>query len=59
MGKEHDHQAICAGGIARSSARRVDEFQRQVALKRKANGETLADIGWTFGVSHSTISRLG
>jgi DNA invertase Pin-like site-specific DNA recombinase len=34
------------------------EFQREEAPQCKANGETLADIGRTFGVSHSTISRL-
>ena len=36
----------------------LDQFQREEALKRREAGETLADIGRTFGVSHSTISRL-
>jgi DNA invertase Pin-like site-specific DNA recombinase len=36
----------------------LNEFQREEALKRRAAGENLADIGRTFGVSHSTISRL-
>src|SRR5215813_20156 len=36
----------------------LTEFQRQEALARRATGETLADIGRTYGVSHSTISRL-
>ena len=36
----------------------LDEFQRQEALKRKAAGETLSDIGRSYNVSHSTISRL-
>ena len=36
----------------------LDEFQRQEALKRKENGETLSDIGRSYNVSHSTISRL-
>jgi DNA invertase Pin-like site-specific DNA recombinase len=35
----------------------LDEFQRQEALARKENGETLSDIGRSYGVSHSTISR--
>jgi hypothetical protein len=28
------------------------------AQARREAGETLADIGWSFNVSHSTISRL-
>jgi DNA invertase Pin-like site-specific DNA recombinase len=32
--------------------------QIQEALARKANGESLAEIGRTYNVSHSTISRL-
>jgi DNA invertase Pin-like site-specific DNA recombinase len=37
----------------------LTQFQIDEALKRREAGETLADIGRTFGVSHSTISRLG
>jgi len=36
----------------------LTEFQREEALRRREAGEGLADIGRTFGVSHSTISRL-
>src|SRR5262249_8442818 len=36
----------------------LTSFQRDEALKRREAGESLADIGRTFGVSHSTISRL-
>jgi len=32
--------------------------QRQEAIARRAAGEALADIGRSFNVSHSTISRL-
>jgi DNA invertase Pin-like site-specific DNA recombinase len=37
----------------------LTEFQRNEAIARREAGEILADIGRTFGVSHSTISRLG
>ena len=33
-------------------------YQRQEALQRRAQGEPLVEIARTFGVSHSTISRL-
>jgi hypothetical protein len=33
-------------------------FQIKEALARREIGETLADIGRSYGVSHSTISRL-
>ena len=33
-------------------------YQRREALARREAGEALAEIGRTFGVSHSTISRL-
>jgi DNA invertase Pin-like site-specific DNA recombinase len=36
----------------------LDEFQRAEAIARRAKGECLADIGRSYGVSHSTISRL-
>jgi len=34
------------------------QFQREEAIARREAGETLADTGRIFGVSHSTISRL-
>jgi DNA invertase Pin-like site-specific DNA recombinase len=37
---------------------KLTAFQIAEALQRKANGEHLADIGRSYGVSHSTISRL-
>ena len=58
--------ARTADGRRRAQARRVQfgrkpklsQFQIAEALARRANGELLADIGRSYGVSHSTISRL-
>ena len=36
----------------------VTAHQRREALARREAGEALTDIARTFGVSHSTISRL-
>jgi len=53
-------------GRARAKARGVKfgrkpaltDFQREEAIARRANGETLMDIARSMNVSHSTISRL-
>jgi DNA invertase Pin-like site-specific DNA recombinase len=37
---------------------KLSPFQIAEALRRKANGEALTEIGKSYGVSHSTISRL-
>jgi DNA invertase Pin-like site-specific DNA recombinase len=37
---------------------KLSQFQVAEALTRRGNGEPLADIGRSYGVSHSTISRL-
>ena len=37
---------------------KLSQFQVAEALSRRANGEPLVDIGRSYGVSHSTISRL-
>jgi DNA invertase Pin-like site-specific DNA recombinase len=37
---------------------KLSRFQVAEALARRANGEPLADIGRSYGVSHSTISGL-
>jgi DNA invertase Pin-like site-specific DNA recombinase len=58
--------ARTADGRARAQARGVkfgrkrvlSPFQVQEALARREAGEPLADIGRSYGVSHSTISRL-
>jgi DNA invertase Pin-like site-specific DNA recombinase len=47
-----------AKGVRFGRKPKLTEFQRREAIARRETGETLADIGRTFGVSHSTISRL-
>jgi DNA invertase Pin-like site-specific DNA recombinase len=47
-----------ARGVKFGRPLKLSDFQIKEALARRANGETLADIGRSFGVSHSTISRL-
>ena len=37
---------------------KLSQFQIAEATRRRASGELLADIGRSYGVSHSTISRL-
>lgn len=37
---------------------KLTPFQRQEALQRRAAGESLRDIGRSYNVSGSTISRL-
>jgi DNA invertase Pin-like site-specific DNA recombinase len=39
--------------------RKLTEHQRQEALQRLANGETLVDVARTFAVDPTTIGRLG
>jgi DNA invertase Pin-like site-specific DNA recombinase len=36
----------------------LSSYQRAEALKRRANGERLADIAQSYGISVSTVSRL-
>ena len=56
----------CADGIARAKARgdhlgrprKLTRHQVREALARREAGEPLVEIARTFGVSHSTISRL-
>jgi DNA invertase Pin-like site-specific DNA recombinase len=56
----------CAEGIIRAKAQgvkfgrkpKLTRFQIDEALARIAKGETTRDVARTFGVSHSTISRL-
>jgi DNA invertase Pin-like site-specific DNA recombinase len=47
-----------ARGVRFGRKPKLTQFQVQEALARRANGEALTDIGKTYGVSHSTISRL-
>jgi DNA invertase Pin-like site-specific DNA recombinase len=47
-----------ARGVRFGRKPKLSAFQIKEALARREAGETLTDIGRTFGVSHSTISRL-
>ena len=45
-------------GIRFGRKPKLSEYQIREALARRQSGECLADIGRSYGVSHSTISRL-
>jgi DNA invertase Pin-like site-specific DNA recombinase len=45
-------------GIKFGRPLKLTKYQIEEALARRANGEPLTDIGRSYGVSHSTISRL-
>src|SRR4029077_10590200 len=47
-----------ARGVQFGRKLKLTAHQRQEALQRPASGEPLIEIARTFGVSHSTISRL-
>jgi len=47
-----------ANGIRFGRPLKLSAFQIREALARKEAGETLSDIGRSYGVSQSTISRL-
>ena len=47
-----------ANGVRFGRKPKLSDFQIREALVRRANGESLVDIGRSYGVSHSTISRL-
>jgi DNA invertase Pin-like site-specific DNA recombinase len=47
-----------ARGVKFGRKLKLTAYQRQQALARRAQGEPLVEIARTFGVSHSTISRL-
>src|SRR5262249_9029655 len=46
-----------ARGVRFGRKPKLSEYQIREAVARRANGESLTDIGRSFGVSHSTISR--
>jgi len=37
---------------------KLTHYQRQEVISRREAGESLVDIGRSYNVSHSTISRL-
>jgi DNA invertase Pin-like site-specific DNA recombinase len=47
-----------AAGVRFGRKPKLSEYQRQEAVRRRANGETLGMIAKTYGVSVSMISRL-
>jgi DNA invertase Pin-like site-specific DNA recombinase len=47
-----------AKGVKFGRKRKLSEFQRAEAIKRRSEGETLAAIAKTYGVAISMISRL-
>jgi DNA invertase Pin-like site-specific DNA recombinase len=47
-----------ARGVRFGRKPKLSPFQAQEAVARRQAGEALADIGRSYGVSHSTISRL-
>jgi DNA invertase Pin-like site-specific DNA recombinase len=47
-----------ARGVKLGRTPKLTPHQRREAIRRRANGETVRDIGRSYNVSHSTISRL-
>jgi DNA invertase Pin-like site-specific DNA recombinase len=47
-----------ARGVRFGRPRKLDQHQRQEALRRLANGESLVDVARTYGVDPTTIGRL-
>jgi DNA invertase Pin-like site-specific DNA recombinase len=47
-----------ARGVRFGRKPKLSRYQIEEALARREAGETLTDIGRSYGVSHSTISRL-
>jgi DNA invertase Pin-like site-specific DNA recombinase len=48
-----------AAGVKFGRKRKLSEYQRAEAIKRRASGETLASIARSYAVDISMISRLG
>jgi hypothetical protein len=47
-----------AAGVKFGRKRKLSDYQRTEAIKRRSAGETLAAIAKTYGVAVSMISRL-
>ena len=47
-----------ARGVKFGRPMKLTKYQIEEALARRAAGEAMADIGRSYGVSHSTLSRL-
>jgi DNA invertase Pin-like site-specific DNA recombinase len=48
-----------AQGVHMGRPFKLTPHQRQEAIERRKNGETLVDIARSYNVSHATILRLG
>jgi DNA invertase Pin-like site-specific DNA recombinase len=55
---EEGRRRAQARGVRFGRNPKLSAFQIAEALKRRADGEALTEIGRSYGVSHSTISRL-
>jgi DNA invertase Pin-like site-specific DNA recombinase len=59
MSRTHEGRERAKGrGIKVGRKPKLIKYQRDEALHRKRNGETLTEIARTYNVSHMTISRL-
>ena len=47
-----------ARGVKLGRTPKLTPHQQREAIRRRDNGETVRDIGRSYNVSHSTISRL-
>jgi DNA invertase Pin-like site-specific DNA recombinase len=47
-----------ANGVKFGRKRKLSDYQRSEAIKRRAAGETLATIAKSYGVSIAMVSRL-
>jgi hypothetical protein len=47
-----------ANGVKFGRERKLSDYQRKEAIKRRAGGETLVSIAKSYGVDISMISRL-
>jgi DNA invertase Pin-like site-specific DNA recombinase len=55
---EEGRKRAQARGVRFGRKLKLTSHQRQEALARREAGENLTDIGRSYNVSHSTISRL-
>ena len=49
---------LWAKGVKFGRKRKLSDFQREEALRRRAAGQTLVEIGRSYAVDVSMISRL-
>jgi len=56
---EEGRKRAQANGVRFGRKLKLTPHQRREAQARRAAGEALAEIGRSYNVSHSTISRLG